>query len=55
MLTLAEYLEDYGKNGIREKGYRLIEKNLKELDEEYRTRVLDRLERVKQGERDIYF
>ncbi|MEN8201608.1 MAG: [FeFe] hydrogenase H-cluster radical SAM maturase HydG [Bacteroidota bacterium] len=56
MLTLAEYLEDYAQNGTKEKGYRLIKKNLLELDNDrYKTRLEDRLERVKQGERDLYF
>jgi len=56
MLTLAEYLEDYGKNGIKEKGYRLIQKNLIELeDDKFKTRLEERLDRVKQGERDLYF
>jgi 2-iminoacetate synthase len=55
MLTLAEYLEDYAQNGTREKGYRLIENNLKELDDKFRPRLVERLERVKQGERDLYF
>jgi 2-iminoacetate synthase len=55
MLTLAEYLEDYAKNGTREKGYRLIEKNMKELDEKFKPRMIERLERVKDGERDLYF
>ena len=33
MLTLAEYLEDYAQNGTKEKGYRLIQKNLAELEQ----------------------
>ncbi|MEN8226798.1 MAG: [FeFe] hydrogenase H-cluster radical SAM maturase HydG [Bacteroidota bacterium] len=56
MLTLAEYLEDYGQNGIKEKGYRLIRKNLLELnDDKFKTKLEERLERVKHGERDLYF
>jgi len=56
ILTLAEYLEDYGKNGIREKGYELIRKNLAEIeDPSYRRRLEVRLEKVKKGERDLYF
>ncbi len=56
MLTLAEYLEDYAKNGTREKGYKLIQKNLKELDDDkFKSKLEERLERVKQGERDLYF
>lgn len=56
MLTLAEYLEDYGQNGIREKGYRLIRKNLNKMEENgFKSKLEDRLTRVKQGERDLYF
>ena len=56
MLTLAEYLEDYAKNGTREKGYKLIRKNLKELDDDgFKSKLEERLERVKHGERDLYF
>jgi len=56
MLTLAEYLEDYAQNGTREKGYRLIQKNLIELDnDKFKSSLEDRLDRVKQGERDLYF
>jgi len=56
MLTLAEYLEDYAQNGTREKGYKLIQKNLVELEnDKIKTQLEDRLELVKQGERDLYF
>jgi len=56
ILTLAEYLEDYGRNGIKEKGYRLIRKNLEELDDDrFKVKLEERLEKVKQGERDLYF
>lgn len=56
MLTLAEYLEDYAENGTREKGYRLIRKNLDEMENsKFKTNLEDRLERVRQGERDLYF
>jgi 2-iminoacetate synthase len=56
MLTLAEYLEDYAQNGTREKGYKLIHKNLLELEnDKFKTQLEERLELVKQGERDLYF
>lgn len=56
MLTLAEYLEDYAQNGTKEKGYKLILKNMKEIDNDaFKLKLEDRLERVKQGERDLYF
>ncbi len=56
MLTMAEYLEDYAKNGTKEKGYRLIQKNLDEMNgDKFKIKLEERLERVKQGERDLYF
>lgn len=56
MLTLAEYLEDYAQNGTREKGYKLIQKNMLELEnDKFKTQLEERLELVKQGERDLYF
>ncbi|NPA36697.1 MAG: [FeFe] hydrogenase H-cluster radical SAM maturase HydG, partial [Chlorobi bacterium] len=56
MLTLAEYLEDYAPAATREKGYKLIQKNLDEFaDKELRNSVEKRLERIKNGERDIYY
>ena len=56
MLTLAEYLEDYAQNGTREKGYSLIQRNLEAMNgDPFKSRLVERLERVKQGERDLYF
>ena len=56
LLTMAEYLEDYAQNGTKEKGYRLIQKNLEEMeDAKFRRRVEERLESIKKGERDFYF
>jgi 2-iminoacetate synthase len=56
MLTMAEYLEDYAQNGTKEKGYRLIQKNLAEMNgDSFKSKLEERLERVKQGERDLYF
>ena len=56
MLTLAEYLEDYAQNGSKEKGYRLIQRNLEEMNgDKFRSSLEERLERVKLGDRDLYF
>jgi 2-iminoacetate synthase len=56
ILTLAEYLEDYGDNGIREKGYRLIRNNLEGMGNgTFKEKLVERLGKVKQGERDLYF
>lgn len=57
ILTLAEYLEDYATDSTSKKGWGIIEKTITtELDgftnlEELRKRI----ERIKQGERDMYF
>lgn len=56
MLTLAEYLEDYAPPNTKEKGYKLIEKNLENYeDERFKNRLEDKLEKVKKGVRDLYF
>ncbi len=56
MLTMAEYLEDYATPQVKEKGYKVINKNLDEIkDEKIQKQLLVRLNRVKGGERDLYF
>jgi len=56
LLTLAEYLEDYAKAETKIKGYELIEENLTKLtDTKYKEKVIDRLQKIKEGERDLYF
>ena len=56
MLTLAEYLEDYAKEGTYENGWKLIGKNLEDIkDDKVYDELISRLEKVKQGKRDFYF
>ncbi len=56
ILTLSEYLVDYANEEIAEKGWKVIEKNLNKLDDEkYISEVKNRIERIKNGERDLYF
>lgn len=56
ILTLAEYLEDYGSVEMKKKGYDLIEVKINELKDFQKTEDLHkRLEMVKQGERDLYY
>ena len=56
MLTLAEYLEDYAPKSTKEKGYRLIEDELKNYeDPNFKEKLMERLHKVKMGERDLYF
>lgn len=56
MLTMAEYLCDYAPVETREKGWKVIEKSLNNgLDDAMRKKVETKLERIKNGERDLYF
>ncbi len=56
ILTLAEYLEDYAKPNLVEKGWQMIEKNISSLNGSSNVpEIRKRLERIKQGERDLYF
>ncbi len=56
LLTLAEYLEDYATPETKKRGYELIDENLLKLDEaNYKQKVIERLENIKQGKRDLYF
>jgi 2-iminoacetate synthase len=56
MLTLAEYLEDFASQATATKGWNLIERELARHNGSFRTNdIRRRLERIKTGERDIYF
>jgi len=56
LLTLSEYLEDYAIPEVKEKGYRLIEKTLNEINGEARvSEIRKRIEQIKMGESDLYF
>lgn len=56
MLTLAEYLEDYAPPKTKEKGYQLINDSLKNYeDERFKGKLIERLEKIKNGKRDLYF
>jgi 2-iminoacetate synthase len=56
ILTLAEYLEDYANPEVTEKGWQAIGKNLEALNGSTNVReIKNRLDKIKQGERDLYF
>lgn len=52
--TFQEYLMDYASPETREEGNRAIEKNLEELEKPIEIRSRKMIERVKNGERDVY-
>jgi 2-iminoacetate synthase len=56
ILTLAEYVEDYATPETTEKAWKIIDKEINGLDNFKRVEELqDRIERIKRGERDMYF
>jgi len=58
ILTLAEYLVDYGSADTYDKGWQVIEDNLQHLENSHQKKVgeiRNRLEKIRQGERDLYF
>lgn len=55
ILTLAEYLEDYAPESTAEKGWKVIEKNMDSLNKNTQKEVRQRIVKIKEGERDLYF
>jgi 2-iminoacetate synthase len=56
ILTLAEYLEDYATATTKEKGYNLISKKIAEFsDDQFKSKLVERLEKIRKGEHDLYF
>ncbi len=56
ILTFAEYLEDYASEDRKDRGYALVAEKMKEVtDEKLRDKIWDRLEKIKNGVRDLYF
>ena len=56
ILTFKEYLEDYANAKIKKLGQKIIEKYLNMIEkEETKKETIKRLERIKKGERDLYF
>lgn len=56
ILTLAEYLGDYASDEVRSKGWQVIDSKLGEItDDALANKIRDRIARIKNGERDLYF
>ncbi len=56
ILTLAEYLSDYAPEQTREKGWDVIENELDKMNgAKVKTELIERIGKIKQGERDLYF
>jgi 2-iminoacetate synthase len=55
ILTLSEYLCDYARGETIEKGWKVIEKNIEKLEPSVAGTTREKIERIKAGERDLYF
>ncbi|HEX2919944.1 MAG TPA: [FeFe] hydrogenase H-cluster radical SAM maturase HydG [Bacteroidales bacterium] len=55
ILTLSEYICDYARGETIEKGWTVIEKNLQKLEPTIEKSTREKIDRIKQGERDLYF
>ena len=56
ILTMAEYIEDYATEQTAMKGWKAIEKNIETLDDEkLKKSVLEKIEKIKSGVRDLYY
>ncbi|MCU0408847.1 MAG: [FeFe] hydrogenase H-cluster radical SAM maturase HydG, partial [Bacteroidales bacterium] len=55
ILTLSEYICDYAQGDTAEKGWKAIERNLEKLEPGVAASTREKIERIKLGERDLYF
>lgn len=56
ILTLAEYIIDYAKDDTATKGWKVIEKNIASInDPKLEASLRMKVEKIKQGERDLYY
>jgi 2-iminoacetate synthase len=56
ILTFKEFLMDYAEPRLREKGERAIQESLEQIpNPAIRQKTVERLARIEQGERDLYF
>jgi len=55
ILTLSEYICDYASGDLAEKGWKVIDKNLLTLEDGVMKTTVEKIERIKMGERDLYF
>ena len=56
LLTFKEYLEDYASSKTVKQGEELIAEKIEEIDkQEIRQELIAKLERIEDGERDLYF
>jgi len=55
ILTLSEYICDYANEDVAEKGWKVIEKNIQKLEPVVMQKTREKIEKIRNGERDLYF
>jgi len=56
LMTMAEYLEDYAPPETKEKGYHLLKEKLSEMeDDKLKQKLIEKLQLIREGKRDLYF
>lgn len=56
LMTMAEYLEDYAPPDTKEKGYAMLQEKLNEIEDlKFREKLELNIQRIKEGQRDLYF
>lgn len=55
ILTLAEYLADYASPAVAAQGWAAVDRALAELPPEAAAQTRERLDRIRSGQRDLYF
>lgn len=55
ILTLSEYICDYATGDTVEKGWQVIEKNLRKLEPAIEGSTREKIEKIRNGARDLYF
>ena len=56
LLTFKEYLLDYSGDRLREKGEKVIRKEVEEIsDKKIKEKTIEKLSEIEMGKRDLYF
>lgn len=56
IMTLMEFLLDYGDEELKEKGEKLIKEEINKIKrEDIKNIVIQNIEKIKNGERDLFF
>lgn len=56
ILTLVEYIQDYANQATAEKAWHIIEKNINEMeDKKIKDSLIEKMEKIKAGQRDLYY